>query len=69
MVDFMRRFNIDPEEKLIFDRTFLNKFSDCLQKFDPNLSKSVDAQWQGFQNYSKSNVWKQCPTSKGVILY
>ena len=58
----------DPDDPLVINRTFLNKLSDCLQKLDPNLSKSVDAQWHGFQNYSKSNAWKQCPTSKGVIF-
>ena len=62
----MRRLDNKPKEN--FDRTFLNKFLDCLQKLDPNLSKSVDSQWQGFQNYSKSNAWKQCPTSKGVLF-
>ena len=43
-----------------FDPTFLDKFSKCLESFDPKLVKSVDAQWKGFQTFSTFDTWKKC---------
>ena len=46
--------------KQTFDPKFVEKFTKCLERFDPKLLKSVDAQWKGFQTYSTTDNWKQC---------
>ena len=56
----MRKLNdqdsIDPK----FDPEFLIEFTNCLKKLDPKLWTSVNAQWRGFQSFSKTDTWKQC---------
>ena len=56
-----------------FDREFYDELTQCLNKLDPRLLESVNAQWAGFKVYSASggnppeDVWKRCQEgSEGI---
>ena len=50
-----------------FDREFYDELTQCLNKLDPKLLESVNAQWRGFKGYAASggnppeDVWRGCP--------
>ena len=60
MQNLMRKLNGQDSIDSKFDPEFLIEFTNCLKKLDPTLWKSVNAQWRGFQNFSKTDAWKQC---------
>ena len=50
-----------------FNLEFYHELTECLNKLDPKLLESVNAQWKGFKDYAASggnppdDVWKSCP--------
>ena len=58
--NLIRKLNDQNSIGSKFDPQFLIEFTNCLKKLDPTLWKSVNAQWRGFQIFSRSDTWKQC---------
>ena len=58
--NLIRKLNDQNSIGSKFDPEFLIEFTNCLEKLDPTLWKSVNAQWRGFQIFSRSDTWKQC---------
>ena len=67
----MQKFMTGDEQ---FNHEFYEDLVQCLNKLDPRLHKSVNAQWTGFKEYAASggnppvDVWQQCPENYQVRL-
>lgn len=54
-----------------FDPVFYDRLSKCLNKLDPRLMESADAQWAGMVSYANTqgnnqtgDIWPPCPTNQ-----
>ena len=67
----MQKFMTGDEQ---FNHEFYEDLVQCLNKLDPRLHESVNAQWTGFKEYAASggnppvDVWRQCPENYQVRL-